>query len=156
MPSNRTYNISAVLLGLTGILLIAYGVFLFLTPEIIIRWSTATELETAGFNIYRSTEREGDYERISDNLITASPDPLSGGDYQFVDDDVRSGQTYYYMLQEVEVSGNTNPEGPIEARAAYRGIAETLLGLVLVVFAIFTRRLAVRNRSLNSHEPPGP
>ena len=141
MSSTRTYSVSAILLALTGILLVTYGVYAFLTPQIVINWSTATEFETAGYFVYRSSESDGDYTQLNDLLITGSPDPLSGGDYEFVDNDVRPGQTYYYILQEVEFSGNTNPEGPIEATAAYRGVAEAGLGLLLILFAFYTSRL---------------
>ena len=59
MSSTRIYTVSAILLALTGILLIVYGVYVFITPQIVINWTTATEIETAGFFIYRSTDREG-------------------------------------------------------------------------------------------------
>lgn len=72
---------------------------------IIIRWSTETEVDTAGFNLYRSLSAGGPWEKINDRLIPGAPDPLLGGSYVFTDTEVIAGQTYWYELEEVETTG---------------------------------------------------
>lgn len=74
---------------------------------IIIRWSTESEVNTAGYNIYRATNKEGPWEKINERLIPGSPDPLRGGTYAFTDTTVIAGQTYWYELEEVELDGKT-------------------------------------------------
>ena len=144
MESNRSLFVSSILMALTGLFLIVYAGYQYLNTTIIITWETATEFETIGYAIYRSSSVDGDYEKISADLIPASPDPLTGGAYEFVDEDVRAGKTYFYKLEEIEASGLTTLEGPIEAQAASAGIAETVLGVVLLVFAWYTNRIAKR------------
>lgn len=81
------------------------------TPEpgqpIVVRWSTESEVNTAGFNIYRATSEAGPWQKINGRLIAASPDPLRGGRYVFTDTNVVAGQTYWYELEEVELDGTT-------------------------------------------------
>ena len=75
--------------------------------QIEISWTTETEFETAGFNIYRAEQADGDYVRLNERLIASEADPTSGATYLFVDNEIRSGQTYYYLLEDVELSGIT-------------------------------------------------
>jgi len=79
-----------------------------------ITWETASEVDTAGFNLYRSTSPDGPWEKINQQLIPPADDPVSGGSYKFVDKDAETGSTYYYMLEEVELSGGTNRFDPIK------------------------------------------
>ncbi len=72
---------------------------------IFIRWSTETEVNTAGFNVYRSLSQEGPWEKINPRLIPGSPDPLRGGSYVFTDTNVIAGVAYWYELEEVELGG---------------------------------------------------
>ena len=74
---------------------------------IIIRWSTETEVNTAGFNVYRGPSEDGPWEKINQRLIPGSPDPLRGGSYVFTDTNVIAGVTYWYELEEVELGGRT-------------------------------------------------
>ena len=143
MP-NRSFIISALLLAITGVLLIAYALYLDLNSYVIISWETATELDTAGYMIARSEDPKGPFERVTDNMIPASSEPLTGGIYEFRDNNVRAGKVYYYQLEEIETTGGVNIEGPQEVTAAYRGIPLLAIGILLLVFAWFTRRLAYR------------
>jgi len=83
-----------------------------------VEWSTETEMNTAGFDLYRGTSQDGPFDvKVNDQLIPASPDPLTGGEYSFIDRTAQSGVTYYYQLQEVETTGAVNTHGPIAVRA---------------------------------------
>ena len=46
---------------------------------IIVRWSTESEVNTAGFNVYRSGSENGPWAKLNTQLIPGSPDPLRGG-----------------------------------------------------------------------------
>ncbi|MGE5141568.1 MAG: hypothetical protein ACM3JD_19035 [Rudaea sp.] len=83
----------------------------------VLTWSTATEVNTAGFNLYRGDSSDGPFVKVNVEMIPASQNALTGGRYQFGDTDVVPGQTYYYQLEDVEYSGQTTRHGPIEIKA---------------------------------------
>jgi hypothetical protein len=84
---------------------------------VIVEWTTESEVDTAGFNIYRSESVEGPYIKINPELIPSSPDPILGGRYIYTDTNVVAGRTYYYKLEDVELGGTTTMHGPIEVVA---------------------------------------
>ena len=67
-----------------------------------IKWDTETEQQTAGFYLYRSESEDGDFIRITDSLIPATGSAVSGASYIYADENVTSGVTYYYLLEEIE------------------------------------------------------
>ncbi len=85
---------------------------------ILVEWTTATQVNTAGFNLYRSSQPDGPFVRINAYLIPASMSPLSGGKYKYEDRAVTPGQTYYYKLEDVELGGAKAEHGPIRITAA--------------------------------------
>ena len=88
------------------------------TAPVRVEWSTETEMNTAGFNLYRGEAPDGPFDvRVNDQIIAPAQDPMLGGKYQFVDQTARPGVTYYYQLQEVEKNGSVNAYGPISVRA---------------------------------------
>ena len=88
---------------------------------VIVEWTTESEVNTAGFNVYRSESAEGPYIQVNRELIPASPDPILGGHYVYTDTNVVAGQTYYYKLEDVELDGTTTLHGPIEVVAEASG-----------------------------------
>lgn len=80
---------------------------------VIVEWTTESEVNLAGFNVYRSESLDGPYVRLNDTLIPASPDPIAGASYSYADSTVRAGATYYYKLEDVELDGKATVHGPI-------------------------------------------
>lgn len=83
--------------------------------KIILEWTTESEIENAGFNLYRAESENGEYVKINDGLIPATGTPVKGSAYTFVDDEVENRQTYYYKLEDIEVSGAATMRGPVSA-----------------------------------------
>jgi hypothetical protein len=82
--------------------------------QVAVAWETALEVDTVGFNVWRSTNAGGSYVQINDTLIpAASPGGMMGGSYAFTDSNVTPGTTYYYKLEELEVGGARNWYGPV-------------------------------------------
>jgi hypothetical protein len=101
--------------------------------QVVVRWETVLEIDTVGFNLWRSTAPDGAYERVSASLIPAvSPGQVMGGTYEYIDDGVTPGETYLYRLEEVEVGGDRNWYGPVS-------IGSTPNALVLRAFAAVGR-----------------
>ena len=102
--------------------------------SVVVEWETASELNTVGFNLHRSQSSDGQYDHINDSLIPASPDPLTGGEYSYIDEGVEAGLMYYYKLEEVDSKGNSTYFGPIEIQARDQNWQILLLsGLVIVL-----------------------
>lgn len=78
-----------------------------------LRWETATEIDTAGFNIWRANDKNGDYISVNGNLIPAKGSGAIGADYSYLDKNVLPGQTYYYKLEDVEIDGTRALHGPV-------------------------------------------
>ena len=72
-----------------------------------ISWTTESELDVVGFNLYRSESPDGPFVKINDELIPPAEDPFVGGEHTYVDQDVENGTTYYYQLETVDRLGNT-------------------------------------------------
>ena len=86
-------------------LLMAVGLLLYQLTDpsaVIVEWNTATEVSTAGFFLYRSDSPDSGFVQINQELIAAKGDSQSGATYSYTDKDVHPGETYYYLLEELE------------------------------------------------------
>jgi hypothetical protein len=102
-----------------------------------VRWTTETELDTAGFHLYRSESPTGPFTvRVTEALIPASGGPVAGSDYRYLDSSAVPGVTYYYELHEVETNGSENRFGPIEARVSGFSPARSLALVALAAAAL--------------------
>ena len=141
-----------------GLMLAALVIFLVSAttpPAVTVEWSTASEMNTAGFNVLRGDKADGPFTRLNSQVIPASPDPLVGGSYVYTDTNVTSGQTYYYQLEEVELGGNTTPQGTVVITAPY-SVAPIVLvagiGFVVIIIAV----LLWLERPRRTPPPPQP
>ncbi len=95
-----------------------------------ITWATVTEMDNAGFNLYRSTSPGVLGERLNAALIPAqAPGSTLGFTYTFDDFSVTPGQTYWYTLEDVDFSGLTTRHGPVSAVVVVAPTSVALAGL---------------------------
>lgn len=78
-----------------------------------VEWTTATEIDNAGFNLYRGLKKDGEKSKLNAELISAQGNELEGASYSFTDTDVTSGVTYYYWLEDVDLHGRSAMHGPV-------------------------------------------
>jgi uncharacterized repeat protein (TIGR01451 family) len=86
-----------------------------------VAWETATEINTAGFHVWRSDNPLTGFVRVTGSVITSTSEMETlGAKYSFRDCgvDFATSEKYYYMLEEIEIdgpaSGNMNgPIGPV-------------------------------------------
>jgi len=83
--------------------------------KIIIQWSTESEIDNAGFNIYLAESENGDYIKINDSLIPAQGSASRGALYDFVETNVKNRNTYYYKLEDIDLNGKSTMHGPVSA-----------------------------------------
>ena len=73
--------------------------------HVLLSWETGSEIDNAGFHIWRG--EGGEYVRITDELIAAEGDEVSGASYSFEDASVRSGTFYSYRLEDIDYNGKS-------------------------------------------------
>jgi len=84
-----------------------------------ISWETASEIDTAGFHIWRSGKRnpgENDYVRVTGQLIAAQGSPSYGASYYYNDLAVVPGHPYCYRLEDISYSGESTFHDPVVVR----------------------------------------
>lgn len=97
--------------------------------EIGLKWTTASEIKTAGFNVYRSEQPQGPFRRMNRFLIPAAGSALLGNTYTFLDSTVEPGREYYYQLEDVELDGaSTRHETFAAASRSSKRILELAFG----------------------------
>ncbi len=71
--------------------------------EVVLRWATESELDNIGFELWRSTSREGDYTEIA--FINGNFTSNERIEYSFTDNQVSNENTYWYFLVDVDANG---------------------------------------------------
>jgi hypothetical protein len=95
----------------TQVILSHFGVF-ERNGQMIVRWETASETNTLGFNLFRLDPATGEYKQVNSGLLPAMHKPHRGGKYSIKDAGASPGNTYTYNLVEVEVHGGQISYGP--------------------------------------------
>ncbi|MCK4639966.1 MAG: T9SS type A sorting domain-containing protein [Candidatus Marinimicrobia bacterium] len=83
--------------------------------QVTLKWTTESEIENLGFNIYRSTNPNVEFLMLNDELIPGAGNSSSRHEYEYVDKNLTNGVTYWYKLEDVDYSGNTEFHGPVSA-----------------------------------------
>jgi hypothetical protein len=81
--------------------------------KVIIQWSTETEIDNAGFNLYRAESEDGAYIKINASLIPAQGSSTQGAAYVFTDRNVQNRKTYFYKLEDIDLNGQSTMHGPV-------------------------------------------
>jgi hypothetical protein len=79
-----------------------------------VAWETGTEIDNAGFNLYRAAGPDGPYVKVNDGLVAAKGDAVGGASYSYLDAGLSAG-TYYYLLEDLDLNGTTTRHGPVSA-----------------------------------------
>ncbi len=86
-----------------------------LDSAVLLEWATETELDNAGFNIWRSQDGDGNYVRINSYFIPGEGEAGLGAEYSLTDYNVTNGVVYYYKLEEIDIYGKSIYYGPLPA-----------------------------------------
>jgi hypothetical protein len=82
-------------------------------------WTTESELNNAGFMIYRSENSDKHYEEIASykyyNQLKGAGTTSIRRVYRFRDESARNNTTYWYKLYDVDFNGAAREHGPIKA-----------------------------------------
>ena len=72
---------------------------------VVIRWETASEVETAGFNLLRGTTWQGPFTQLNASLIPGAGTTGEQHDYTWTDTAAKPNVVYYYRIEEVLFDG---------------------------------------------------
>ena len=80
-------------------------------PQVRLSWKARNETTIFGYIVYRSNREEGPFRRVSPQIhrVPLRPDADHDGSYEFIDRDVRRGETYFYHVGIVGVDGHKRP-----------------------------------------------
>jgi hypothetical protein len=132
-------------LFIVGLVVALHAIKTFHDAEVVVEWATASELDTAGFNLLRGEGSTGPYEQVNSELIPSSSDALTGGSYRYNDNHLKAGETYYYVLEEIEINGNSNQHGPIIVEATRPARTELIIAVLLISGAVLFGVLFLRS-----------
>lgn len=80
--------------------------------RITVRWETVSETGNAGFNLYRSASAAGPLTLLA-YVPSQAPGSTQGFAYSYEDLAVQPGETWWYTLEDVSLSGATSLHGPV-------------------------------------------
>ncbi len=73
--------------------------------EVVIRWTTQSELDNAGFNILRGDSRDGEFKQVNSELVQGAGTTGERNTYKWVDESAKPGVIYYYQIEDVSFAG---------------------------------------------------
>ena len=91
---------------------------------VVIRWTTESSVDNAGFNLLRSESRSGPFTKINSALIAGSGTTGESSAYVFTDGAAKPGVVYYYRLEEVSFGGVVQPLVTMRVRGQVSAIGK--------------------------------
>ena len=83
---------------------------------VVVQWQTESEVDTAGFNLYRKAVKEAEFEKITPSIIPGRGNDTEGSIYTYTDVPSHRFRNWEYMLEEIETTGKTKMYGPVLSR----------------------------------------
>ena len=76
------------------------------TGQVVITWSTQSELNNAGFFIKRSQQKDGEFQVINATMVPGAGTTSEKQFYTFTDTTAQPNVVYYYQIEDVSLDGN--------------------------------------------------
>ena len=73
---------------------------------VIIKWTTESETDNAGFNILRAQTKDGAFVKVNPMLIPGAGTTAERNTYTWTDTTAKPNVAYYYQIEDVSFSGN--------------------------------------------------
>ena len=72
---------------------------------VILKWTTESELDNAGFNIYRSPTKDGEFKVVNPTMIQGAGTTGERNEYTWTDTTAKPNTVYYYRIEDVSHAG---------------------------------------------------
>jgi len=69
------------------------------------RWTTASEANTFGYDVYRGDSEDGKFARITKKPVLGNGTTSETHKYEFVDDTIDPCKEYWYYIEEITTTG---------------------------------------------------
>ena len=70
-----------------------------------IKWSTASEVENFGYDVFRGDKEEGPFTKLNAKIIAGAGTVDEPRYYQYVDETIEVGKEYWYYVESVSLAG---------------------------------------------------
>ncbi len=91
-----------------------------------LKWTTVTEINNIGFNIYRNNDYFGEFQRITDTMIPGAGTSYVKHDYEYSDTGLVNGLPVFYRLATVDGDGELSWSPIVSAVPNVHGIKTIL------------------------------
>lgn len=85
-----------------------------------LKWTTASEVDNFGFDIYRGLSEEGPFERITAELLPGAGTTDEPQSYVFLDEDIDPSRDYFYYIESISLGGVREIFSPVIKAPAKR------------------------------------
>ncbi|MEN8164106.1 MAG: hypothetical protein ABFS37_08250 [Acidobacteriota bacterium] len=82
-------------------------------PKNTLKWTTASEVENFGFDIFRGESEDGPFEKRTDDPLPGAGTTDEPQSYLWEDFDIKKGQDYYYYIESISMAGVRERFSPI-------------------------------------------
>ncbi len=78
-----------------------------------LKWSTASEVDNFGYDVYRGDSENGPFTRINETPIPGAGTTDLPSRYQYVDDTIDPDREYWYYVESISMSGQRERFTPV-------------------------------------------
>lgn len=86
-----------------------------------VRWTTASEQDNFGFDVYRGESEEGPFVKLTGDAILGAGTSDETHHYEFRDDRIDPCKAYWYYVEDISTGGERSRFTPIIHAKAKRG-----------------------------------
>jgi hypothetical protein len=83
-----------------------------------VRWTTASEVDSFGFDVFRAEKEEGPFERLNAKPIPGAGTSDESHSYAWVDDTIDPTKEYYYYVESISIDGVREKFTPVSRARA--------------------------------------
>ena len=78
----------------------------------VLHWSTASEKDNFGFDVYRALAKSGPYEKINEDAIPAAGTTDMPQRYEYIDRQIEPDTVYWYYVESISFTGERRRATP--------------------------------------------
>ncbi|MEO7795719.1 MAG: hypothetical protein ABIV06_13195 [Thermoanaerobaculia bacterium] len=83
-----------------------------------VRWATASEVDSFGFDVFRAESEEGPFERLNSRTISGAGTSDESHTYSYVDETIDPAKEYFYYVEGIDLDGTRERITPVNRARA--------------------------------------